>query len=86
MALNHQECLEMLEACKRADTPLFVAYYRRALPKFLKIKELLQQGAIGQPRFVQTTQYQQSIEVKDNEAPWCVDPSIAGGGFFFGFG
>lgn len=33
MALNAQECREMVEACRSAGVPLFVAYYRRAQPQ-----------------------------------------------------
>jgi predicted dehydrogenase len=82
MALNYQECLEMIEACKEAKIPLYVAYYRRALPKFRKIKELLIGGAIGTPRFVKTVQYKKSLDT-NQDLPWRVDPSIAGGGLFF---
>ena len=49
MAMNHAECLQMVEAFRAAQTPLWVAYYRRALPRFLKVRELLRAGAIGQP-------------------------------------
>lgn len=85
MALNEAECQEMITACKEAGVPLFVAYYRRAQPKFLKIKELLENGAVGDVRFVTTTQYQQPAkEVMDPEnLPWRVIPHIAGGGLFF---
>ena len=47
MALDHGECEEMIAACRAANVPLFVAYYRRALPRFLKVKELIDGGAIG---------------------------------------
>ncbi len=30
MALDHGECEEMIAACRAANVPLFVAYYRRA--------------------------------------------------------
>ena len=30
MALNYAECQQMLDACRSAGVPLFVAYYRRA--------------------------------------------------------
>jgi predicted dehydrogenase len=82
MALNYQECLEMIEACKEAKVPLYVAYYRRALPKFLKIKELIENGAIGAPRFVKTVQYKKALD-KNQDLPWRVDPAIAGGGLYF---
>lgn len=85
MALNAEECQEMITACKAAGVPLFVAYYRRAQPKFLKIKELLESNVIGDVRFVSTTQYQKpSDDVKDpNHLPWRVQPDLAGGGLFF---
>ena len=68
MALNFDECNEMIAACQAASVPLYVAYYRRALPRFVKIKELLENKAIGDVRFVSTTQYQKASEdVKDSE-------------------
>lgn len=79
MARNYQECLEMIEACKRADVPLFVAYYRRALPRFLKIKEIVDSGVLGDIHFVRTIQYQPPL--KDDQA-WRVQPELAGGGLF----
>jgi predicted dehydrogenase len=88
MALNFNECNEMIAACKAASVPLYVAYYRRALPRFVKIKELLENKAIGDVRFVSTTQYQKASEdVKDSEnLPWRVQPELSGGGLFFDLG
>src|SRR5690554_1696255 len=37
MARTYQECMDMVKICEKAQVPLFVAYYRRALPNFLKI-------------------------------------------------
>ncbi len=85
MALNFAECNEMVAACKEARVPLYVAYYRRALPRFVKIKELLENKAIGDVRFVSTTQYQKASEdVLDSQnLPWRVQPELSGGGLFF---
>ena len=47
MAMNHGECVEMVDAFRTAQRPLWVAYYRRALPRFLKVRELLRANAIG---------------------------------------
>ena len=47
MALTHAQCRQMNEACSDAGVPLFVAYYRRRLPAFVKVAELLQAGAGG---------------------------------------
>ncbi|WP_338472299.1 Gfo/Idh/MocA family oxidoreductase [Niallia sp. XMNu-256] len=85
MARNFAECQEMVNACKEAGVPLYVAYYRRAMPRFMKIKKLLEQKAIGDVRFISTIQYQKaSADVKDhNKLPWRVEPELAGGGLFF---
>jgi len=84
MALNFAECQQMIGACASADVPLFVAYYRRALPRFLKIKELLDAGAIGNVRFVNITFHQpiRDEERDPDNLPWRVIPQIAGGGRF----
>ncbi|MGJ9459653.1 Gfo/Idh/MocA family protein [Oceanobacillus sp. CF4.6] len=84
MALNINECNEMIAACKEAGVPLYVAYYRRAMPRFRKIKELLDNQAIGDVRFVSTTQYQKASE--NVEDSWRVQPEISGGGLFVDMG
>jgi predicted dehydrogenase len=84
MALNFVECQEMIAACRAASVPLFVAYYRRALPRFLKIKQLVDSGAIGEARFVSITFYQPAdLEgLKSTALPWRVIPELSGGGLF----
>jgi predicted dehydrogenase len=84
MALNFGECREMIDACQTAGVPLFVAYYRRALERFLKIKQLLDGGAIGAPRFVNVVLYQPVAqdELSPQTLPWRVIPALAGGGRF----
>ncbi|OPH53368.1 oxidoreductase [Paenibacillus ferrarius] len=82
MAKNHQECLDMIAACEEAGVPLFVAYYRRGLPKFVEIKRLLDSGVIGDVRFVQTTYLQQAKDNLGEELPWRLQPELSGGGLF----
>ena len=84
MALDFVECQEMITACRTVGVPLFVAYYRRALPRFLKIKELVDSGAIGEVRFVSISLYQPpGKESLSSDSPaWRVVPEISGGGLF----
>ena len=84
MARSYAECVEMIEVCRSAGSPLFVAYYRRALPRFLKVKALIESGAIGEPRLVTVTLYQKPApdELDPRTLPWRVVPEIAGGGKF----
>jgi predicted dehydrogenase len=82
MALNLEECQTMIEACKKAGVPLFVAYYRRALERFLKIKELIDSGMIGDVRFLNILFFQPNSIDPEKELPWRVLPEISGGGLF----
>lgn len=84
MALNYDECRDMIAASRAAETPLFVAYYRRAQERFLKVKSLVDAGAVGDVRFVSVTLYQpvQPEELDPEGLPWRVLPEIAGGGHF----
>ena len=85
MARTYVECLQMIDACKLAGVPLFVAYYRRKLPHFLKIKELLEHGDIGEIRTVHINLKQVLTPnlVCQTETNWRVIPEIAGGGYFY---
>jgi predicted dehydrogenase len=85
MARTHAECLEMISICEKANVPLYVAYYRRELPHFLKIKELIQMGKIGEIRTVHINLKQKldATLITKVETNWRVDPELAGGGYFF---
>lgn len=82
MALNFEECQEMIAACEENKVPLFVAYYRRYLDKFVKIKELLDSGAIGDIRTIHIKLHQ-PVRKKDFTDDWRVKPELAGAGYFF---
>lgn len=87
MARHHDECQAMISGCREAGVPLFVAYYRRCLPRFLKAKEILAQGGIGSVRSVQVT-YAGINRGRNPGAPepWRMVPEIAGGGLFLDLG
>jgi predicted dehydrogenase len=86
MARNYGECERMIEACEAAGVPLFVAYYRRRLPAFLKVEKLLAGGAIGDVRLVSISLFQPAGEQGIEGLPWRVLPEISGGGYFFDLG
>ncbi len=81
MAMNSGECDDMIRACRDAGVPLFTAYYRRALPRFLRVKALVDGGGIGRVRAVTISLYRRHVET-DGGLPWRVDPAVAGGGLF----
>ena len=87
MANSTEECAEMVNACEKYNVPLFVAYYRRSLPRFLKVKELIEDGSIGEVRFVSIQQTQKIIQKDENgNWPWRVIPETSGAGLFYDVG
>jgi predicted dehydrogenase len=87
MATSAAECEEMIAACARAGVPLYVAYYRRTLPRFARVKALLDEGAIGTVQAVNTTLAWAPDPVHlDRGRSWRLDPVVAGGGLFLDLG
>ena len=88
MARSFAECRAMIEGCRDAGVPLFVAYYRRALDRFLEIRRLIHSGAIGDVRCVSVlmTKPPGKDEVPGAKLPWRVLPEISGGGHFVDLG
>lgn len=85
MACSYAECLEMIEKSKETKMPLFVAHYRRALPYFLKVKNLIENEAIGKPLHVSIRYFRapSSVDVCKSIQPWRVKKEIAGAGYFY---
>ena len=52
LAPSYQDSLAITQAFSAKKLPLFVAYYRRSLPRFTKVKNLLEQGVIGEVRHI----------------------------------
>jgi predicted dehydrogenase len=82
---NAEEAREIAAALRlHPEQKLTVAHYRRAVPMFLKVKQLLESELIGEIRTVQIRMWQSRkpalvASVKDN---WRVQPEFSGGGYF----
>ena len=86
MAMDHDECQRIIAASARSGVPVFVAYYRRALPRFAQVKQLLDDGAIGTVRGVRATLHRpHSVDAASPDF-WRTNPAIAGGGLFVDLG
>ena len=87
MAMNHRECVEMVDVFRKNNLPLFTAYYRRGLPRFLRVKAMIDDGSIGEVRAVVVRFFQRpSAKDQSRAANWRTDPAIAGAGYFFDLG
>lgn len=84
MAATYAECQKINKAAEKHGVPVFVAFYRRALPGFLLVKNLIEKGSIGNVRFVLLQLFKApSEDEKKGKLPWRVDPKIAGAGHFY---
>ena len=85
MAATYEDCARINRISKETGVPCFVAYYRRYLPYFQKVREMVLQGEIGnvinvQIRFAQPPR---DMDYNNTERPWRVQANIAGGGYFY---
>lgn len=82
---NAAEARQIAEAVKQhPDQKLTVAHYRRALPMFLKVKQLLDSNVVGDVRTVQIRMWQsrKPALIADVASNWRVQPELSGGGYF----
>jgi predicted dehydrogenase len=84
MARNSHEAHQLFKAAEASDKKVCVAHYRRKLPLFMRINEILKSGDLGQARHVslQTIQPKQDPLIASSEEYWRVQPDISGGGIF----
>ena len=85
MAIDSGEAKQICHAAEQSSCKLTVAHYRRKLPAFLKVRELLGRGAIGNIIFadIQILLPGNSDIIADTEENWRLEPSISGGGYFY---
>ncbi|MGN1244699.1 MAG: Gfo/Idh/MocA family protein, partial [Alloprevotella sp.] len=85
MASNYEDCCRINRIAEKTGVPCFVAYYRRFLPYFDKVKELVQSGAVGHVVNVQIhfAVPPRELDYNSTNLPWRVQPDIAGGGYFY---
>ncbi len=81
VTLNAEECRQLIAAAAQGNNKVCVAHYRRALPLFVKIGELLRTGAIGTPLLAQIDMLRPAPPIT-NDDNWRLNPAISGGGLF----
>jgi predicted dehydrogenase len=73
----------MAEAAAESGKLCGIAYYRRLYPKLIRARQLVREGAIGQPVLVEAN-YHGWLE--SPERGWLKDPALAGGGPLYDVG
>ena len=85
LATSYADCLRINHISAEVRRPCFVAYYRRYLPYFDRVRQLLAEGTIGK---VLSAQIRFAVPPRDldyssKDLPWRLQPDIAGGGYFY---
>ena len=86
LASNYMDCARINRVREQTGMPCFVAYYRRYLPYFQRVKEIIQNGVIGHIINVQVRYACPPRDMdysKTDELPWRLIPEISGGGYFY---
>jgi 1,5-anhydro-D-fructose reductase (1,5-anhydro-D-mannitol-forming) len=76
VALNFTEAQSMLSAARECRRLLGIGYYRRFYPKLIRAKQLIAEGAIGQPLLAESHCHGW---LENMDRPWLHDPAMAGG-------
>lgn len=86
LASSYEDCVRINRISMQTGVPCFVAYYRRYLPYFQKVKQIVDSGTLGK---VINVQIRFSVPPRDLDyramrtLPWRLQPDISGGGYFY---
>jgi predicted dehydrogenase len=85
MAASYEECIQINRVSEETGVPCFVAYYRRTLPYFNRVKQIIDDGLLGD---ISTVQIQFAIppyatDFDIENLPWRVNKELAGAGYFY---
>ncbi len=85
LAANYEECLRINRVSQQTGVPCFVAYYRRRLPYFTRVGDIIRSGQIGKVVGVQVrfAVPPRDLDYNRRALPWRVQRDIAGGGYFY---
>jgi 1,5-anhydro-D-fructose reductase (1,5-anhydro-D-mannitol-forming) len=77
VAMKYSEAQSMVAAARESRRLFGVAYYRRLYPKLIRAKQLIAEGAIGQPVVAGANCHGW---LNNQDRGWLLDPAMAGGG------
>lgn len=86
LAASYEDCTRVNRISEQTGVPCFVAYYRRYLPYFKKVRQIVDSGVIGRVMNVHIRFAVPPRELdynKPEERPWRLQPDISGGGYFY---
>lgn len=85
LASNYDDCVRVNYISEQTGVQCYVAYYRRYLPYFQKVKSIIDKGILGTIIDV-NIRYSvppREMDYDKENLPWRLNAEIAGGGYFY---
>jgi len=84
VTVNSASVQRMMDLEKKYEGKVSVAHYRRGLPLFNRIKQLVIDGTIGKAKLILLRTLQPTVSkiITHTEDNWRINPEISGGGLF----
>lgn len=79
LAMDYKQGIEIKKAFDEVGKKAFVAFYRRSLNKFQKVKQLMDSGRIGKVEAINVVRYVPALADREQ---WRMKESISGGNIF----
>lgn len=86
LAASYDDCSRINRISEQTGIPCYVAYYRRYLPYFQRVKQIIDNNVIGKILNVQIrfSCPPRDLDYKKTESlNWRLQPDISGGGYFY---
>jgi 1,5-anhydro-D-fructose reductase (1,5-anhydro-D-mannitol-forming) len=84
VTLNARACENLIKVSSELKIPVTVAHYRRRLPLFHKVKQIVENGEIGKISLIRISLLQSKSNslIANSDENWRVIPAVSGGGLF----
>ncbi len=86
MALDPQQCRQMISACRGSGVRLSIAYYRHFYPVIARVKEIIAAREIGKVVLTEIRAFENFRPDRDDPRYWMVLKEKGGGGPLMDFG
>ena len=85
LAASYEDCIRINHISEQTGVRCYVAYYRRYLPYFKKVKTLINSGVLGKIMTVQVRLIvpPEDLDFRQGALPWRLQANVSGGGYFY---
>jgi len=86
MCTTAKDARELMELSEKKNLVLAIAYQRHGDGRFIRARQLIQDGVIGEIKLIHVIIAQDCLDIFKPGASWRADPALSGGGHFMDTG